>query len=1333
MLVVRRFLLLLVSVFAVVPYASAFDQQRVPDILKPWIPWVLSDQVDLACPFGYQDFQQKLCVWPSRLQLDLTRTGGHFHGEWQLHRAGWITLPGDSEHWPQRVSLERTPAVVLQRDGRPVVWSAAARVSVSGEFVWNALPERLSLPEATALIGVAVDGRPLSYPHIEAETLWLAAGAVAEAATADSLDLQVFRRISDDNPLQVSTRLELNVSGKVRDVDLAYALLPGFVPVSIHSPLPARIEPNGHLRVQIRAGRWQLDLNARYPNQPSALTLPPAEASVWPSVELWSFQAEPKLRVVEIAGVTQVDPSQTNVPAEWQALPTYRVQAGQSMHFQPVSRGDPDSAPNQLSLTRNIWLDFAGTGYTVRDRISGTMNREWRLNAMPAMQLGQVLLDGKNQLITTLADGERGVEIRRGSLEMLADSRLEQGIGRIDATGWRHVFQQAEAELNIPPGWRLLAVSGVDNRPACWLFDWRLSDLFLIVLIVFAAAKLWTWRWGAVLAIALLLIWQEPDAPRWIWLHLFVALHLLRKFPQQRWVLWLKGYRNVCYLALLLLLLPFALGQLRLSLYPQGDSPARPPVPVAMAEQASIPAPMADAMEAGPPVSLFAQKAHLKRAMPAGPAISGDADTFERVDPDANLQTGPGIPQWHWHTVHLSWNGSVDGAHQLGLWYLPPLALQLLRIVQTGLTLMLAVKLFGWPRDWRKFLPNPACVGLALVLFLANADLYAQIPDANLLQELKTRLLEAPDCLPECAQISDLVVGLDSEQLRLELEVHAQTELAVPIPGDRQQWYPNDVLLNGMPASGLIRQQQQLWLKVPAGVNRVVMHGAYPLQDRFVLVLPLVPQKGRSIGDGWTVSGFQDNGRVGPQLEFNRNAPRDPGTKRDMETMRPFLRVERELHLDLDWRVTTRVLHQGEELRPVLIEVPLLAGESVLSANVRVQDGKAVVTMPAGQSGMEWQSSLDKRDTIELTAADAADWSEVWRADIAPLWHVQSAGIPVLSREQGADYLPEWRPWPGEKVILQISRPKPAPGVTLTIERSDLTLTQSDRDQSAVLDVHLRSSKGGLHSIKLPPGAQLQQVSIDGVVQAIRLSGDHIRFPLRPGQQQIGLEWRTVEAQSLLLRSPAVDLGMPSVNHHIRIVPADGRWLLFAAGPGLGPANAFWGIVALAALLAWGLGKASATPLKAGHWLILLLGLSQLPTKAALLPVVWLLAVGLRERCIPQVRWQYHVLQIGLLVLSLAGLLLLAASLRQALLGEATMFIAGNHSATGELNWYQDRVDSAPAGAFVLSVPMVCYRLVMLLWSFWLVVSLLNWLPWVWRCLTAGGLWKPKPPTSLSV
>ncbi len=40
----------------------------------------------------------------------------------------------------------------------------------------------------------------------------------------------------------------------------------------------------------------------------------------------------------------------------------------------------------------------------------------------------------------------------------------------------------------------------------------------------------------------------------------------------------------------------------------------------------------------------------------------------------------------------------------------------------------------------------------------------------------------------------------------------------------------------------------------------------------------------------------------------------------------------------------------------------------------------------------------------------------------------------------------------------------------------------------------------------------------------------------------------------------------------------------------------------------------------------------------------------------------------------------------------------------------------------VLSAPLWVYRVLMLLWSLWLAVSLLRWWRWGWDCLSEGGL-----------
>jgi hypothetical protein len=69
------------------------------------------------------------------------------------------------------------------------------------------------------------------------------------------------------------------------------------------------------------------------------------------------------------------------------------------------------------------------------------------------------------------------------------------------------------------------------------------------------------------------------------------------------------------------------------------------------------------------------------------------------------------------------------------------------------------------------------------------------------------------------------------------------------------------------------------------------------------------------------------------------------------------------------------------------------------------------------------------------------------------------------------------------------------------------------------------------------------------------------------------------------------------------------------------------------------------------------------------------------------------------------------------------MQITGNQSSAVNLNWYQDRSLSTLPIATLISVPLMAYRLLMLAWSLWLAVSLLNWLKWGWGCFSSNGYW----------
>ena len=1358
-------LLLGTLLFASFTQAKPLTREQVPESLKPWISWVLQDNPELACPFLYNSYEQKRCSWPTQLTLDLSSSKGVFSINWKVYKDSWVSLPGDKKYWPLNVTVNGKPALVMDKNGIPSIKLATdlehlATYQIKGEFLWDVIPDTITIPDDTGLINLTVNGLEIPAPSIKDGQLWLNtpdSGPGKPENRQNNLDIQVFRKIIDEVPLQVLTHLELDVSGEQREVKLAFPLLNGFVPLQLQSPLPARLEPDGQLIVQVRPGRWQLEIVSRLAKEPATIAFPSPlvpkleleNEMAWPESEIWAFEARPELRIVEIEQLSAIDASQTNLPEDWKSLPAYKINQGQAMGFKVIRRGDPEPEPNQLSITRKLWLDFDGKGYTVNDRINGKMTNGWRLNALPAMQLGKVTLDGNNQLITWQAGTQKqGVEVRKGQIMLDADSRITGAIDALSAVGWEQSFQAVKAELNLPPGWRLLAAQGVDNVPDSWISRWTLLDLFLVLITALATGRLWNHYWGALALVTLVIIWHEPGAPHYVWLNILAATALLGVLPQGLFYKLIRGYRNGCWLALLVIALPFMVSQVRMGIYPQLEHPWQD---IHAFNRYASPAPASMPMEAmdtkqqplGGVAKSTRSKAMSSSAMPEQQASAAyydsNATNVERIDPNAKVQTGPGLPQWQWNTVYLSWNGSVDSGQPLDLWYLSPGMTMLLNFLRVILVTLLALLMLGVAEKFRPDLLPKLGLGnkasslllwfLLLPLFsIPSPKVYADYPSEALLTELKTRLqeVEIPDCLPGCAQIQQMNMTITDKTLEISLQIDAQESVTLPLPSEYNQWFPNQVLDNGKAAQALYRNGNTLWINLDKGQHQLILKGLTPLLSKFTLPLPLKPNRVSIEASGWDVVGLHENGWSDDQLQFSRlQQSRQDKTKPVVEpsVLPPFVRIERQLSLGLDWRVITRIIRISPADSAVVLTVPLLPGESVTSPDIRVKDNAVEVNMAAQQSSMQWESTLQKSEKIELTAPETEQWIEVWTADISPVWHSEPTGIAMIHLNNEGQWLPEWHPWPGEKVTLQITRPQAVEGQTLTIDGSSLSIKPGQRTQDAELKISLRSSQGSQHTLTLPDQAVLQSVSIDGQTQPIRQQGRKLTLPVNPGKQDILINWQEAKAIAAAITTPLLDLGQDSVNTHLSISLGQDRWVLFVMGPRMGPAVLFWGVLIVIFILSLGLGKIPLTPLKSRHWFLLLVGLSQLPMSAASLVIAWLIGLGWRANQSPG-NWRYfNALQIFIGGLTLFALGTLFAAVAQGLLSSPDMQITGNQSSAFLLNWYQDRSLSTLPTATVVSVPLMVYRLFMLAWALWLAVSLLNWLKWGWACFSSNGLW----------
>lgn len=1338
--------------------AAPLDRRDAPEPLRPWVDWTLRGHEQALCPF-LQGGAEGACAWPGPLTLAVADSGAAFEQRWTLYAESWVPLPGDPAAWPQEVSANGAPAPVLAREGRPALRLPAGAHAVRGRLQWTARPAVLAVPPETGLLRLTADGAAVPFPRRdESGRLWLGEQARPETEEATQ-EIAVHRRVVDEVPMRVETRVELKVSGRGRELLLGRALLEGFTPMSLDSPVPARLEPDGRLRVQVRPGVWTIALLARGPGAPVAALALPEPGGPWDAEEVWSFEARPSLRLADVGGVPAVDPGQTMMPEAWRSLPAYLVEPGGTMTFEERRRGDADPAPDQLSLDRVWWLDFDGGGYTVHDAITGVVRRSSRLEMGAPGALGRASIGGQDQFITRLAEGgPLGVEVRAADIRLEADSRVEGPVGATPAVGWRQDFRELSGTLHLPPGWRLFTAWGVDFASPTWVTDWTLLDLFLALMIAAAATQLWGRKAGLLAAATLALTWTEVGAPQWAWISLFAAEALVRalgqdalreRFPgieRGRFAQGARLFRILALASLAILCVPFMIQQMRVGLYPAleypyvempSDASTYAPAPAAPAEsEVEAGAEMDEAMQLRDKAAQAPSKEYRRESSAGGRMLDRMAQMFA-PDPNARVQTGPGLPAWSWNQVALRWNGSVEADQEIRFLYLSPAANLLLATLRTALLAALLALVFGLRGGrWRELAPRagpaaPAAAALLLALAAPASARAEAFPPKELLDELRGRLLEKPECAPACAEAPRLAVEASPAALRARLRVDVQAATAVPLPGDLREWTPETVLVDGEPASGLLRTADgRLWLPLAPGVHEVLLEGALPKRDVVRVPLPLRPRRTEARAEGWTVEGVRADGRTGDSLQLGRiSEEKEEGAALEPGTLPPFLSVEREVELGLTWSVSTRVRRLTPLGSPVVVEVPLLEGESVVTPGLETREGRALLTLGPQASEAAWRSVLKETPRIELAAADSAAYVESWRVDAAPIWHVEPSGVPWIHQDGGqGPGLREWRPWPGERVTLAITRPEGAGGPTLTADGAELTVTPGIRTTDCALALALRSSQGGKHALTLPEGAALEAVRIDGRDQPVRAEGRTVTVPIVPGAQRVQVSWRQPGGVSALFRTPEVDMGLGAVNATVTVTMPVNRWTLFLRGPRMGPAVLFWSFLAVVALACWALGRASFTPLRARHWLLLSLGLTQVGAPAAAAFAGWALALGWRGEHPPEGRGGFNLAQIGLAIWTLAAALILFGGVRQGLLGLPEMQITGNRSDATLLRWYLDRTDATPPTATIFSAPLWVYRLAMLAWALWLARAAVAWSRWAWGCFTAGGLWRPAPP-----
>ncbi|HWX65399.1 MAG TPA: hypothetical protein VNZ27_03125 [Rhodanobacter sp.] len=1339
-------------------FAPLLLAQDVPPPLHDWQGWVLHDVPQHDCPFLANQMPNEgtyQCAWPGRLALDAAKDGGRFSLAVHVDAPSWVALPGDERNWPQQVSANKQAATVLQRAGVPMLWLTPGDYQVSGTLPWTARPARLRVPAMIGLVTLSVDGAAVARIERNGDQLTLGEAAAAQRA-ADALSLRVYRRLEDGLPATLQTRLQFNVTGSAREQLLGPILPAGFVATALSGDLPARLENDGQLRIQLRPGQWTVTLAARSiaPLSKLALKLP---AAPWPRQEIWSYADDTDLRSTRVEG-HPTDAVQAGVPADWNNLPAYALDDSTGLAIEQGTRGDEGGKGDQLHLQRQLWLDFDGGGLSIADQLTGELRHHQRLDVAAPWQLQRAAQNDDPLLITKGEHGGSGVELREQQLNLAAGLRLPAHAGAIPSSGWQLPLESIDATLHLPNGYRLIGTVGVDRSPDSWVGQWSLLDLFVVALIALLAGRLLGWPWALLAAGYLALAQHESQAPLWTLAVTLALALLLRALPDGR----LRSGARIGALAVFALAvlwaLPFAATQLQYALHPQleGGNQSRV-VSANFAEPA-----LQDENDANAKMKQMAPPsppAPLPPPPPGLPAVAemsanavdnaaSSSESLSEVTVSANalmapgvmqqdsrsvIQAGAGMPHWNeGNNYRLGWSGPVTTEQSSRLVIAPAWLVRLFRVAMVALLAVLLAKLVTtlllpwrgrWP-DWRGgHVASAALLALALLPHGAHAQ---NLPSQELLDQLRTRLTEAPKCAPTCADLAQAQLQASGDALDVELETHIGAPVAWPLPQADDSLQLLDVSVDGHADAQLTRSRNQLLLRLDRGVHRVSLHYRIGGVDSASLRFAQRPQRVTFNGQSWSLDGVDDGRALGDSIALHR--VRSASNGKDLPTVQsfpPYVRLTRNLVLGLDWTVENVAERIAPQQGGFSTTLPLLPGEHPLGDDALVKDGRISVTFNANSNSVSWTSRLDHAAQLALKAPALGERAEVWEIHAAPMWHVDAKGVPTSASDDGLLY----QPLPDEILQLAFNQPVAVAGDSLAFDGVSMASAAGERATETTLTLRARSTRGGEHAIDLPPGAELLEAHRDTESINLAVRDGKLSLPLLPGPHVYTLRLREPRGVAVRMHTPTFALHAPVANIDLTLQLPHDRWVLWTWGPTVGPAVLYWSQLIVLLLAAWLLARYAPTPLRFHHWLLLGLGFSAFAWSAYALVVLWLILLGLRARGALVERLaatRFNLLQSGLAALTLLALGVLISAVPSGLLGLPDMHVAGNDSSAWNLHWFADQSADALPGGGVFSVSLWVYKLAMLAWALWLANALIGWLRWGFDAWTRGGYWRKR-------
>lgn len=1207
--------------------------------------------------------------------------------------------------------------------------------------------------------------------------------------TPDTELVRVFRHFIDDIPQTQTTYIRVTITGNPRTLDFGKVISDEYEITNLSSRWPAILSNDGNLVVQVSPGSNDIQINARATDQLSSFSYEKI-SPIWPDLEYWGIQPMHHLRIIRMEGAPRTDLSQVNAPSRMRRTSGFVLAEDDELELIEEQRGSVQPYASMFGISRDIWLNFKGDFYTVADSIRTDVASAQQVAS--TIPLGEVRVNGNARLIVyddSSEDQLTSIYLKPEDEYLSSISKVSRA-EPLSPNTWSVEAESLNARLHLPPGWMMLWSNGIDEVEGSWLSKWGIWDVFIVLLLLCLVWGLGGWKWTAIVAATVLISYQLDNAPTFGWVVLAAMCYAMKaiKHVKLNQVVTLSFW--VVFFVVSIVCIYHATMSMRNAIHPQlaAESPTfeqrvasalerrytaeeivqmgasdlsdffrRIPeqfnstTPQTSTSFATGDEEMEEIVTTGtymPTTDPTARISQTPKVVTTGSRInlgedsdsylgllSAEPRTYDPTLPIA-IQTGPGRPIWQWQTATLSWDGPVAQDQKMTLVLMGPWFTRLLYLFSAFATLLvlayfLYLKVPGIKNCVKTVLPGTS--GVASLVFLAMLfnpqDAQADIPDADLLKELESRLLALPDCLNECAYLEEAKVTLTDGVLTIAMQIHAEDRVAIPLPSENNTWNLID-LRQGTNQLPLLRERSRLYTLLDEGVHNIVLTANITGLDQFDVAFELIPGHLAIDAPNWRIEGLIRGQVDDRKLTFYReNSDEQIVSTSEITTnfapleITPYVSVLRQIVLSYEPTIITRVARVAPYSDEFTVRIPLLPNEQVTTASMSVEGEHMVVNLRANQGSITWESKLIVDSTITLSAPPIAERTERWSIVGSDFWSYDYEGIvPIDEGDNHTMFVPR----SNEVLQVDVQQTQPVPGESITISNVNAFHEVGSQSTSTDLKLFILASQPGDIEITLPENANIESLMFGEEFQSLP-SNNVVLVPVQPGNHLYTLNWKTDRGISLAYSPPSASLSQPAVNTSTDIQLPENRWILWLAGSSLGTTVAFWSVLVGVLLAAVVVSKIPSFALSTRDAVILAGGASLVDLKVLVVVGIWFLAIWFKSRTKEEIvrPWLYRLEQLVLTGITLLVLYVLVSTIVTALTNDPNMYIVSAKYYNDWFTWFSDEITGEVPSPWILSVPMWVYLVLILAWVMWLVFTLLKWMRAWWESLKTPVLWVP--------